>query len=181
MKEIDNLCHTLLRDVLEGRRPRQLRLFMRLHIAAFAAVVLATFPSLAYSGDGKPTAHVVLAATGNFGPQTLALINSYRKSRGLSPLVPNGTLQALARQHSRYQATRNRLSHDGFRQRSAAARAAGISIVCAENVGQKYRSAQSLFAGWKNSPGHRRNLLRPKLRYAGVSVVGDFATFFACE
>ena len=154
---------------------------MRLHIAAFAAVVLATFPSLAYSGDGKPTAHVVLAAAGNFGPQTLALINSYRKSRGLSPLVPNGTLQALARQHSRYQAARNRLSHDGFRQRSAAARAAGISIVCAENVGQKYRSAQSLFAGWKNSPGHRRNLLRPKLRYAGVSVVGDFATFFACE
>ena len=44
--------------------------------------------------------------TGNFGPETLTLINSYRVSRGLSPLVSSDTLQALARQHSQFQATR---------------------------------------------------------------------------
>lgn len=119
--------------------------------------------------------------TGDFGPQTLALINSYRTSRGLSPLAENATLKALARQHSRYQATRRTISHDGFRQRSAQAKAAGLSVVCTENVGIGYRNAQHLFSGWRNSGAHNKNLLRPDMRYAGVAVVGNFATFFACK
>ncbi|UXN67294.1 CAP domain-containing protein (plasmid) [Phyllobacterium sp. A18/5-2] len=121
-----------------------------------------------------------MAATSDFGPQTLTLINSYRVSRGLSPLAPHRTLNALARQHNRYQAVRNTISHDGFRQRSAQARAAGLSGVCTENVGVRYRSAQQLFSGWRNSTGHNTNLLRPNMRYAGVSVVGAYSTFFAC-
>ncbi|WP_088691752.1 MULTISPECIES: CAP domain-containing protein [unclassified Rhizobium] len=119
--------------------------------------------------------------TGDFGAQTLALINAYRASRGLSPLAANGTLKALARQHSQYQAVRRAISHDGFRQRSAQARAAGLSVVCSENVGVGYMTPQQLFSGWRNSPGHNTNLLRPNLRYAGVSVVGGYSTFFACR
>jgi uncharacterized protein YkwD len=125
--------------------------------------------------------YTLVVAAGNFGPETLALINSYRVSRGLSPLAPHGALQALARQHSQYQAARNTLSHDGFRQRSARAKAAGLSVVCAENSGYNYKNAQQLFLGWRNSAAHRKNMLRPNLRYAGVSVVGAYATFFACQ
>ncbi len=120
------------------------------------------------------------ATTVDFGPQTLTLINSYRTSRGLSPLASNATLKTMARQHSQYQASRNAISHDGYRQRSAQAKAAGLSGICAENVGVKYRSAQQLFSGWRNSGAHNTNMLRPNLRYAGVSVVGNYATFFAC-
>jgi uncharacterized protein YkwD len=120
------------------------------------------------------------ATTGDFGPQTLTLINSYRASRGLSPLASNATLKSLARQHSQYQASRGSISHDGYRQRSAQAKAAGLSGICAENVGIKYRSAQQLFSGWRSSGAHNTNMLRPNLRYAGVSVVGDYSTFFAC-
>jgi uncharacterized protein YkwD len=116
----------------------------------------------------------------DFGAQTLTLINSYRVSRGLGPLSSHGTLEALARQHSQYQAGRNRVSHDGYRQRSAQAKAAGLTARCAENVGHKHRNAQHLFSRWRNSPGHNTNMLRPSLRYAGVSVVGSYATFFAC-
>ncbi|SEH62587.1 Uncharacterized conserved protein YkwD, contains CAP (CSP/antigen 5/PR1) domain [Rhizobium tibeticum] len=119
--------------------------------------------------------------TSDFGSQTLALINSYRASRGLSPLAANGTLKALARQHCRYQATRRAINHDGFRQRSAQARAAGLSVVCSENVGVGYTTPQQLFAGWRSSPGHNTNLLRPNLRYAGVAVIGGYSTFFACQ
>jgi uncharacterized protein YkwD len=121
-----------------------------------------------------------VATTGDFGPETLTLINSYRTSRGLSPLASNATLKSLARQHSQYQGAREAISHDGYRQRSAQAKAAGLSGICAENVGVKYRSAQQLFSGWKNSGAHNTNMLRPNLRYAGVSVVGDYSTFFAC-
>jgi uncharacterized protein YkwD len=119
--------------------------------------------------------------TGDFGSQTLTLINSYRASRGLSALVAYGTLKALATQHSRYQAARSAISHDGFRQRSAQARASGLKGICAENVGVGYQNAQHLFSGWKNSSAHNKNLLRPNLRYASVSVVGNYSTFFACE
>jgi uncharacterized protein YkwD len=164
---------------------------MRLVIAAIAVACLACFPSQANAYDGSiiprmPEATqsldpVLVVAAGNFGPETLNLINSYRVSRGLSPLASNGTLQDLARQHSRYQAARNSMSHDGFRQRSARAKAAGLSVVCSENVGYKYRSARQLLSGWVNSGAHRQNLLRPKLRYAGVAVVGAYSTFFACE
>jgi uncharacterized protein YkwD len=121
-----------------------------------------------------------VARTTDFGPETLKLINSYRASRGLSPLVANETLTALARQHSRYQAARGNINHDGFRQRSAKAKAAGFSGVCTENVGVRYKSAQQLFSGWRNSAGHNTNLLRPNMRYAGVAVVGAYSTFFAC-
>lgn len=116
----------------------------------------------------------------DFGSETLRLINSYRTSRGLSPLASHSVLQRLAKQHSRYQASRNDLGHDGYKQRAAQARAAGLTARCAENVGFRYASPQQLFAGWRNSPGHNKNLLRPSLRYAGVSVVGSYSTFFAC-
>jgi uncharacterized protein YkwD len=121
------------------------------------------------------------AGTIDFGPQTLVLINSYRASNGLRPLAANGTLKALARQHSRDQAARGAISHDGFRQRSAQARAAGMKGICAENVGVGYQNAQHLFSGWRNSSAHNTNMLRPNLRYAGVSIVGNFSTFFACQ
>ena len=120
------------------------------------------------------------ASGGDLGAQALALINAYRTRTGLSPLVPNATLQALARQHSQYQARRGRLSHDGYRQRSASAKAAGLTARCAENAGRNYRTAQQLFAGWRRSSAHNRNLLRPNLKYAGLSIVGDYSTFFAC-
>jgi hypothetical protein len=124
--------------------------------------------------------HPIRVSTGDFGAETLALINAYRTRKGLAALAPHPTLQALARQHSQYQASRRRLSHDGFRQRSARAAAAGLTRNCAENAGRDYRDARQLFSGWRNSSGHHRILLLPHLRYAGVSVVGRFSTFFAC-
>lgn len=134
--------------------------------------------ALLVSGCTSTTSSVV--ATGDFGPETLGLINSYRSSHGLPPLSPNGTLRALAKQHSREQSARHDMGHDGFRLRSAQARAAGLSVVCTENVGHNYKNAQHLFAGWRNSSSHRTNMLRPNMRYAGVAVVGGYATFFAC-
>ncbi len=134
--------------------------------------------TLLISGFASP---IPAVAMDDFGPETLTLINSYRVSRGLSPLISQRTLRALARQHSQYQAAQNNLSHAGFHQRSAKAKAAGLSGICAENAGYNYRNAQQLFSGWMNSPLHRENLLRPNMHYAGVSVVGAYSTFFTCQ
>jgi uncharacterized protein YkwD len=118
--------------------------------------------------------------TADFGPETLTLINSYRTSRGLPALTSQGTLRAMAKQHSQYQAARRSLGHSGFSQRSAQARAVVGGSRCVENVGYNYRDARQLFAGWRYSARHNKNMLQPYIRYAGVSVTGGYATFFAC-
>lgn len=117
----------------------------------------------------------------DFGPETLSLINSYRASRGLPRLASHAALKALARQHGRRQAARRDIGHDGYGQRMAQARSAGLSGFCVENVGFGHQNAQQLFSAWTRSSRHSRNLLRPDMRYAGVSVVGGYATFFACR
>jgi len=148
----------------------------------FPATLLLAFFALSSPAAAQTfeSTHSARASGGDFGAETLALINAYRIRKGLTPLVPNATLQALARQHSQYQARHRKLGHDGYRQRSARAAAAGLTLRCAENAGRDYRNAQQLFTGWRRSSGHNRNLLRPNLRYAGVSVVGAYSTFFAC-
>jgi uncharacterized protein YkwD len=140
-----------------------------------AALVVSGCVSIFPIVDSRPESKTV-----DFGPDTLVLINSYRQSNGVSPLASNDTLVRLAREHSQRQASIRAMGHDGFHVRAAKARAAGIGAGCAENVGRDYRDAEHLFSGWRSSPSHRRNLLQPNMRYAGVSVVGGYATFFAC-
>ncbi|UUP16594.1 CAP domain-containing protein [Nitratireductor thuwali] len=135
--------------------------------------------ALFLSGCVAPTQPVV-GSTSDFSDETLRLINAYRSSSGLRPLSPHPVLQQLARQHSERQARGNRMSHDGYRQRAAQAKRAGLTARCAENVGYRQRDARHLFTLWKNSPGHNVNLLRPNLRYAGMSVVNGYSTYFAC-
>ena len=132
------------------------------------------------SGERLERAHPASAPGAGVGAEALAQINAYRGRNGRAALVPHAVLQALARQHSQHQASRTRLSHDGFRRRSARATAATLTRRCVENAGRGYRDARQLLAGWTRSSGHRRNLLQPYLRYGAVAVVGRFSTFLAC-
>lgn len=141
-------------------------------ILTTAAIALFVSGCVAATGSVEPAA--------NFDAEALRLINSYRTGRGLAPLSSHPLLERLASQHSRYQASRNDLSHDGYRERAAQARAAGLTARCAENVGFRYVGPQQLVAGWRSSAQHNTNLLRPNLRYAGIAVVGSYSTFFAC-
>jgi len=150
---------------------------LRFPVTVLLACLLLSSPALAQTLASRQSAR---APGGDFGTRTLAMINAHRSRHGLAPLVQHSLLQELARQHSQYQASRRRLGPDGYRQRAAKAAAAGLTRRCAENAGRNYRSPEQLFTGWRRSSGHNRNLLRPNLRYAGVSVVGDYSTFFAC-
>jgi uncharacterized protein YkwD len=111
----------------------------------------------------------------DFGSQTLSLINEYRRVNGLQTLSADRRMIALARQHSIEQASAGVMSHANFN-----ARASQFNMVCVENVGQGYRSAQHLFSGWKSSSAHNSNMLDRSIKFGGVSVVGSFSTFFAC-
>jgi uncharacterized protein YkwD len=43
----------------------------------------------------------------------------------------------------------------------------------AENIAYGYSSAQSVFDGCKNSPGHNANMLNPSFKVIGIGYAGD--------
>jgi uncharacterized protein YkwD len=126
---------------------------------------------------------MLLAATaagaGGFEDDLLGLINGYRGSKELKPLVMKPDLTRLAMQHSRTMKRSGRMSHDGFDARFKAAGKKG-AMGCMENVGWNQPTAASLLEGWQNSPGHDRNLLDPQVTSVGIARAGTYTTFFAC-
>jgi uncharacterized protein YkwD len=48
-------------------------------------------------------------------------------------------------------------------------------------VGWNHETPQSLFDGWRKSPGHNRNMLERRVSRVGISKAGPYVTFFACQ
>ncbi len=107
----------------------------------------------------------------------LILINKYRASYGLKQLSFSTRLNRLAKQHSQYMQRKSNLSHDLFSSRFQQAKC----FTCVENVGWNYSTPKAQFNGWRNSPGHNRNMLNRSINVAGISKVGPYVTFFACK
>ncbi|MBL0224164.1 MAG: CAP domain-containing protein [Geobacteraceae bacterium] len=120
---------------------------------------------------------VQIAAASSFEDELLVLINRYRQSKKLKPLVSSPQYAELAREHSRTMQEQDRMSHDGFDDRF---RRASDASSCVENVAWNHQTPQSLFNGWRTSPGHNRNMLDRKIRRVGLDRSGAYATFFAC-
>jgi len=108
------------------------------------------------------------------GRTVQALLNEYRASKGLGPLRLDANLTAMAQSQANAMLARRTLSHDvagGFLQRLGQF---GISPVRAsENLGSGYRSEQSAFQRWRNSPVHDADMLIPELSRMGLAVARD--------
>ena len=109
--------------------------------------------------------------------EAIGIINSYRSTKKLKALVSSPLYSDLAHEHSLTMQGQQRMSHDGFEDRF---RRASDALSCVENVGWNHKTPQSLFDGWRKSPGHKRNMLDRKIRRAGVGKTGAYVTFFAC-
>jgi len=125
--------------------------------------------------NSNPSGKGVLSA---FEMETLQEINSYRKQSGLGTLVHDDELYEIAKGHSQYMYDTNIFDHVGFEERFEAA----DRMYCAENLAWNYASAYDMvWEGWKNSPGHNENLLRTQITSVGISKVGAYVTYFACQ
>lgn len=109
--------------------------------------------------------------------QLAKLINDYRAQRGLQRLALTAPLSELAHEHAMRMAQQHRLSHDGFQQRFAKARAQ----TCVENVGSNYATPAAEFEAWRKSPIHDRNLLDTRITQMGLAIEAGYVTFFACS
>jgi len=119
------------------------------------------------------------AGAAGFEDDLLDLINGYRRSKELKPLVMKPDLTRLALQHSRSMKRSGRMNHDGFDARFKAAGKKG-AMGCVENVAWNQSTPASLLEGWQNSPGHDSNLLDPQVTSVGIARAGTYTTFFAC-
>ncbi|WEK34818.1 MAG: CAP domain-containing protein [Candidatus Pseudobacter hemicellulosilyticus] len=159
---------------------RNYRIFVT--ASPFFATILAFLVLLAACAP-KPTASPEKAAAPAPRPTTtaslatgleddiLALVNQYRKSKGLSPLTNNFTLTEEARKHTMAMAT-NRVpfGHANFNIRSKVitSKVDGTSAV-AENVAVGSQTAKEVVDGWIKSAPHRKNM-EGNYRLSGIGV-----------
>jgi hypothetical protein len=118
-------------------------------------------------------------------PQTEIVIvemtNGFRKENKLAGVKPNAALTAAARAFAEYLAKTGKFAHEADgRGPDARATEKGYKFcVIAENLALNLDSrgfetrqlAQQVVEGWKNSPGHRANLVKPDVTEIGVGVV----------
>ena len=106
--------------------------------------------------------------------------NQFRSTQGLRQVHVNGTLARTARLFARYMAETDRYGHeaDGKKPSERAERQGYVFCRVAENISYQYSSEDFATAelagryveGWKNSPGHRRNMLDKVVSDTGVAV-----------
>jgi uncharacterized protein YkwD len=100
--------------------------------------------------------------------------NKFRKSKGLPALLLNEDLNDIAQKHSANMASgRTAFGHSGFNQREKAAKKKIRNATAfGENVAYGATSGKEVVTMWKNSTGHRRNILGD-YKYIGIGTAKD--------
>jgi len=100
--------------------------------------------------------------------------NKFRHSKGLSALIISEDLNAIAQKHSEDMARgRVGFGHSGFNKRySLASKKIKGFKTFAENVAYGASSGKEVVNMWKNSSGHRRNMLG-NYKYIGIGTAKD--------
>jgi uncharacterized protein YkwD len=83
------------------------------------------------------------------------VLNRIRASMGLPQLGYDPTLSSWAVQNNVAQSNQG-LGHH-------------VNPNCYQNCGWNYSDAESVAAGWMNSPGHRQNMLQPNVSRFGIA------------
>jgi uncharacterized protein YkwD len=138
---------------------------------AVSLCIGAGMPALSASSFGDPAAGDAAAERA-----LLRAVNDYRAAQGLRRWQADPGLAAIGRAHSQAMARDDRLSHEGFPARALRTG----STRCVENLVAGAVTAEQAVALWRHSPAHHQNLLEPAVAWAGVGVVGRYATLLAC-
>jgi uncharacterized protein YkwD len=103
----------------------------------------------------------------------VARVNEFRRSHGLGPVSLDPQLTAMAASQARAMAAANKMAHVLPGQGSFARRLAAANYdaaIAVENIGAGYHNLDQAFTGWKNSPHHRANMLKPGVTRMGIAV-----------
>jgi uncharacterized protein YkwD len=115
--------------------------------------------------------------------QLFESLNRERTSQGLSALQWDNALFKAARKHALLMLNLNMLEHQLPNESNLEARLAETGArfsVIAENIAVG-PNPQTIHNGWMNSPGHRKNILNPRLTSVGIAAVRGPGGLFAVQ
>lgn len=138
--------------------------------------------AVAACGSAPPQAGVTQrnsAAQAPVAANFTAALNDFRADQGLSSMRSNRLLARAATAHAADMERRGYFSHRSGGDPNgpnfvARASAVGCTILAgAENIAQGQKSEQEVFIAWRDSPGHRRNLMGRNYTEYGLGRAGD--------
>lgn len=108
--------------------------------------------------------------------EVVALVNKARASAGAGPLVCDGAVLDMARDHTSAMCRSGILSHDGAGDGTFVSRLGAHGLIrphfeAGENIARGQTTAHDVMFGtygWMNSPPHRENILRKSFARIGV-------------
>jgi len=107
----------------------------------------------------------------------LSQVNAARKRAKLRPLVLDACLNAAAQRHAKYMADSKDFNHTTASGVTMSQRLNAVGYKNwwqAENIAMGQPSAASVVKDWMASPGHRANIMNPKLKRLGVGYAKNY-------
>lgn len=104
----------------------------------------------------------------------LDLVNAFRKENSVPALTADAKLDVAAQWQSQNMADNGYMGHTDSQGRGVSARVkaeCGYAGGCGENVAVGFADPKAVMEGWKESPGHRKNMLNPDYKTLGVGYV----------
>ena len=124
--------------------------------------------------------------------QILTQTNQFRKSQRLDPVRSNGQLNTAAQYFADFMARTGKYGHeaDGKQPHERATMYGYNHAQIAENIASAYHTygfatdelTRTFVDGWKNSPGHRKNMVDPFVLELGTAVAqSKDGTYYAVQ
>ena len=149
---------------------RQSKYYLFLQILSYLLVTMFLCAGAIYGADYD-------SRLSGYEKDLLHSINQYRAAKGLNTLSISKILQRLAINHSQYMDREKSLNHDHFNERFEKCG----RTHCVENCGWNYMAPEDQLKAWINSRGHNANLVNKDIKFVGISKIGAYVTFFACD
>ena len=108
----------------------------------------------------------------------LEVINIYRKTKNLKPLVSNINAKKCALKHSNYMAENGEMNHYNFKDRSKTLIILENAEKTGENVAFGYNTAKDLVKAWINSPSHKANIEGDFTNSGVGTIIDDNGTLY---
>ena len=137
-------------------------------ILSAAAILIASFFGTTASASCAMPENVNAMAT-----EIAAGLNASRRANGESTLRFNRDLGRAAMRHACDMLANDFFDHrgsDGSNSQARVTRVGYDACIVAENIAWGFPRPEQIIDGWMNSPGHRRNMLHPRIEEFGIGI-----------
>lgn len=124
-------------------------------------------------GTSAAAACVAPSNVNQLATEIAAGLNEGRRANGEAPLRFNRKLGRAAMVHACDMVVHDFFDHsgtDGSTIQTRVRNAGYDDCIVAENIAWGYPRSEQIISGWLNSPGHRRNMLHPRLEEFGIGI-----------